>query len=571
MAQNKVTIHFEGKGAKGLRKEIQLLAQAQERLNGTIDKGTKQSGLFGTATDRNRKSMGLMGNAFATVRSKMLLFNFAMGLGIRQLGIFIKESQKLKGMEKGFERLQGSEFKAMLGLDKLRDATKGAVSDFNLLRQANNAMILGITKNTDEMAEMFSMAQNLGRALGVDAAHAVESLITGVGRQSRLMLDNIGIIVDTEKAYKEYASELNIGVELLTDFEKKQAFLNATMKAGKEATKELSDENTFGIDRLNAMGASLSNLAASLGKLVAPLIIPLAEALRVVSDAANSLIDNFGSVIDANEGLKKSAAEAKDKFLEFDAMIFRNKESIAALQEKMKSMDVGSQEMMEAEQKLFEKLTEQMQLEKEAVEALLSPITSLNKKQEEGNKLTDEEIEKDRIKRLEKQKTVSSAIKASAALLGLNKKNMKEIAALQAAAALVDAYSAAQSQYAKVSEVLLPPFPQIAYAAAIAQGIAQAGQVTKAAGMFEDGGLVGGRRHSQGGTMIEAERGEFVMSRNAVNAVGVEAMNRINQGQGAGNVNISFTGNVMSQDFIEDEAIPMIKEAIRRGADIGVS
>ena len=61
------------------------------------------------------------------------------------------------------------------------------------------------------------------------------------------------------------------------------------------------------------------------------------------------------------------------------------------------------------------------------------------------------------------------------------------------------------------------------------------------------------------------------MSRTAVNAVGVEAMNRINQGQGAGNVNISFTGNVMSQDFIEDEAIPMIKEAIRRGADIGVS
>ena len=87
----------------------------------------------------------------------------------------------------------------------------------------------------------------------------------------------------------------------------------------------------------------------------------------------------------------------------------------------------------------------------------------------------------------------------------------------------------------------------------------------------EDGGLIGGRRHSQGGTIIEAEQGEFVMSRNAVNAVGVEAMNRINAGGGAGNVNISFAGNVMSQDFIEDEAIPMIKEAVRRGADIGVS
>ena len=41
--------------------------------------------------------------------------------------------------------------------------------------------------------------------------------------------------------------------------------------------------------------------------------------------------------------------------------------------------------------------------------------------------------------------------------------------------------------------------------------------------------------------------------------------------QGGGGININFSGNVMSQDFIEQEAIPQIKEAIRRGADIGVS
>ena len=71
--------------------------------------------------------------------------------------------------------------------------------------------------------------------------------------------------------------------------------------------------------------------------------------------------------------------------------------------------------------------------------------------------------------------------------------------------------------------------------------------------------------------MIEAERGEFVMSRNAVNTVGVETMNRINEGGSTGNVNVNFSGNVLSQDYIENEAIPQIKEAIRRGADIGVS
>ena len=87
---------------------------------------------------------------------------------------------------------------------------------------------------------------------------------------------------------------------------------------------------------------------------------------------------------------------------------------------------------------------------------------------------------------------------------------------------------------------------------------------------FAQGGMVGGNLHSQGGTPIIAERGEFVMSRRAVDAVGEETMNRINEGQSSGGVNVTFTGNVNSQDFIEEEAIPAIREAIRRGADIGV-
>ena len=85
------------------------------------------------------------------------------------------------------------------------------------------------------------------------------------------------------------------------------------------------------------------------------------------------------------------------------------------------------------------------------------------------------------------------------------------------------------------------------------------------------GGLIGGNRHSQGGTIIEAEQGEFIMNRDAVDAVGVETMNRINMGGGASGANITFSGNVMSDDFIENEAIPKIKEAVRRGSDIGVS
>ena len=91
---------------------------------------------------------------------------------------------------------------------------------------------------------------------------------------------------------------------------------------------------------------------------------------------------------------------------------------------------------------------------------------------------------------------------------------------------------------------------------------------------FEMGGLVGGKRHSQGGTMIEAERGEFVMSRSAVQTAGVETMNRINQGldsKVSSNITVNVSGNVMSQDYVEDTLAEQIRDAVRRGTDFGVN
>ena len=69
---------------------------------------------------------------------------------------------------------------------------------------------------------------------------------------------------------------------------------------------------------------------------------------------------------------------------------------------------------------------------------------------------------------------------------------------------------------------------------------------------FEQGGYVGGRRHSQGGTIIEAERGEFVMSRDAVNSIGVNNLEAMNAGGGLG-ITVNISGNVMSDDFVNSK------------------
>jgi len=77
---------------------------------------------------------------------------------------------------------------------------------------------------------------------------------------------------------------------------------------------------------------------------------------------------------------------------------------------------------------------------------------------------------------------------------------------------------------------------------------------------FERGGLVGGNRHSQGGTIIEAERGEFVMSRNAVESIGINSLEAINQGTSPITLNISAP---LVDETIIDTIIPAIEKAQR--------
>ena len=235
---NEILVKFKPQGHKELIKAIEKLTAAQGRLNKSVKKTNKstttaaqKSGVLDTNHKRLASTNVLLANSFATIRSKMLLWSFAMSLGIRQIIQMGKEAAVLEGMGRAFNTLSVGTEDATIAIDKLRGATNNTMSDFDLFQQANNAMILGVSKNSDEMAEMFDIAQRLGRALGRDTKLSVESLITGIGRQSRLMLDNIGIIVKAEEAYQSYADELGVTVDALTDTDRKQAFLTATMES----------------------------------------------------------------------------------------------------------------------------------------------------------------------------------------------------------------------------------------------------------------------------------------------------------------------------------------------------
>ena len=93
-------------------------------------------------------------------------------------------------------------------------------------------------------------------------------------------------------------------------------------------------------------------------------------------------------------------------------------------------------------------------------------------------------------------------------------------------------------------------------------GVAQAAMVlSQKPPEFHSGGLVGG----QGDTPIMAQSGEFVLSRSAVQDIGVDTAQRINQGGGAG-ITVNIHGGIVQDDYIRNELLPAISRAEEMGA-----
>ena len=315
---DKIVIHFEPKGDKGLVNAIKSLDRATKSLlkaqtklategkkvEAQHIKTARGVGVLDTKSRRLAQNNKFLANSFATIRSKLLLLNFAMALGARQLARFTQEASKLDSMSRAFNTLAGGSNKASIAMTKLQKATNKTMTQFDLFQQANNAMILGVSTNSDEMAEMFDMAQRLGDALGKGTKESVESLITGIGRQSRLMLDNIGIIVKSEEAYEAYAEKLGIATDELSDADKKQAFLNATMDAAREKIANLPPEILSAEMRFRQLGTSLSELSVRIGQELIPMVLGSTEALTEFIDAIDQ--DDMIRVVSAVEALAAS-------------------------------------------------------------------------------------------------------------------------------------------------------------------------------------------------------------------------------------------------------------------------
>jgi|DEB0MinimDraft_6_1074348.scaffolds.fasta_scaffold08110_2 hypothetical protein len=202
---------------------------------------------------------------------------------------FVSESvdlaSKMEGVEAAFNRLNDPNL-----LDNLRKATAGTVDDLKLMQTAVKAENFRIPMDT--LAKGLEFAQRRAQATGESVDYMVDSFVTGLGRESVKILDNLGIsTIELQAKTKELGSmAAAVGQIMDEEFE----------KVGERVTT-----TSMKIDKQRA---SVTNLKTEVGEKLLPIYS------RFLNGTIKGL-DNINFILDDQEkGYKRLFVAVKSYF-----------------------------------------------------------------------------------------------------------------------------------------------------------------------------------------------------------------------------------------------------------------
>lgn len=257
-------------------KEFQKLTGKMARESKKAERQAKRS--F-TSIAASTKKMG-KSFAAAAVGIKGLVGYLAASAMVRGAKNLALTAAKSEDLSRAFGNLTKSAgLVTEDALMAMNSGLKGTVDEMEMMRLANNALLLDVVKSEQELADLAEAGRRLGKAMGIDAAKGFESLVVGIGRQSKLWLDNLGIIIKVEKAYEDYAMAVGKLVEELTDEERKQAFIKATHRAMEKRLAALGEDIESSAEAYGRLGAAASKAWTEISKIFNPTNVKIANAL----------------------------------------------------------------------------------------------------------------------------------------------------------------------------------------------------------------------------------------------------------------------------------------------------
>lgn len=194
----------------------------------------------------------------------------AMAVGIKKL---VSEGLEAEQISESFARMTKEVgYSSDQLVESLRKASAGTVDTTSLMLTSNRAMALGVGRNMEEVTTLMEIARVKGRALGLTTTQAFNDIVTGIGRGSPLILDNLGITIKQAAAQEQYAEALGKTAAELTDTEKKNALLNAVLTSGRAELEAIGEVQLTAAEQMQQLKAQFADIASTIGSAFVPVL-----------------------------------------------------------------------------------------------------------------------------------------------------------------------------------------------------------------------------------------------------------------------------------------------------------
>jgi hypothetical protein len=200
-------------------------------------------------------------------------------VGIKKVMDFSKEGAKIQQSMEATANQFGISIDKMLA--KLKQASGETVSNAGLIESANRAMALNVTNDLGQMADLMEVARARGKTLGLDTEQAFSDIVTGIGRASPLILDNLGIIT---KGWTEEAKAAGKAFD-------SQFILNKVLEDGAAIVAKSNPGILSMAERFQKMEASAQNAGDSIKRALSAEVLELFESFGDTGESALEKIE----------------------------------------------------------------------------------------------------------------------------------------------------------------------------------------------------------------------------------------------------------------------------------------
>ncbi len=268
--------------------DLKLKISAENQASWELDKVSKQTEnlqkqwfQWSKTTESNLKKVG----ATATI---------VAGSMIALWKSFVDNALKIEPVERSYKQLAesvGESSDAML--KSLRTASVWAVKDYDLMLAANKSMKLWVAKNTEQLTWLMKIARLYWQQMGQDVTSSFDDIVTWLWRWSAQILDNLWIVVDSEKAYEEYAKQIWKTANELSKEEKVQALVNSTLVEWWKALEMFGEPLPTMQERIDALWNQFDTIKTTLWKALLPVIERIMEVVQpIIEKIVNWIEEN---------------------------------------------------------------------------------------------------------------------------------------------------------------------------------------------------------------------------------------------------------------------------------------